>query len=46
VELHANKYNKITSELQTWLHWARDKANWHDPLVANMDPILGKYAEE
>lgn len=29
-------------KLTRWLKWARDKADWLDPLVENEDKLLGK----
>jgi hypothetical protein len=41
------KINEVTSEekrgkLLRWLRWARDKADWLDPLTAKEDKLLGK----
>jgi hypothetical protein len=41
------KINKVTSEekrenLFRWLEWARDKADWPNPLTAKEDKLLGK----
>lgn len=42
-----NNLCKVTDELRKekiakWIEWARDKADWLDPLVANEDELLGK----
>jgi hypothetical protein len=41
------KINEVTNEekrekLFRWLKWARDKADWLDPLTAKEDKLLGK----
>ena len=41
------KINEVTNEekrekLLRWLKWARDKADWLDPLTAKEDQLLGK----
>jgi hypothetical protein len=41
------KINEVTNEekrdkLLRWLKWARDKADWLDPLTAKEDNLLGK----
>ena len=41
------KINEVTNEekwerLLKWLKWARDKADWLDPLTAKEDKLLGK----
>lgn len=41
------KINEVTGEgkrekLLQWLKWARDKADWIDPLTEKEDELLGK----
>ena len=33
--------NTMTEGLKNWLAWARDKADWYDPMVGKEDDILG-----
>lgn len=32
--------NTLTLEIQTWIKWANDKADWFDPLINKYDDIL------
>lgn len=40
VEHRARSEGGLTAELDDWLHWARAKADWLDPLIQVSDPIL------
>lgn len=33
---------ETNQETAAWVHWAKDKADWYDPLVAKEDENLGK----
>jgi len=39
LEEKANKEMNLTEELKTWLCWARQKADWHDPLINSIGII-------
>jgi hypothetical protein len=32
--------NELSEELQNWIIWANDKADWYDPLVNKADAWL------
>lgn len=32
----------ITTEEQEWIKWAKDKADWYDPVISHKDKYLGK----
>jgi hypothetical protein len=40
VESNAVKNNKLTLELQEWLKWVKDKADWYDPLIEKEDELF------
>jgi len=40
VEENAIINNAYSDDLKTWLIWAREKANWYDPLIASEDEFL------
>jgi hypothetical protein len=43
IENSAKDSNKLSVELKSFLSWAREKADWYDPLVNKEDPILSTY---
>lgn len=40
VEAKAKAENKLNDELQSWLAWARGKADWYDPFTESPDELL------
>lgn len=42
IKIHNFKDEEQKSELLKWLKWARDKADWVDPLTEKEDEVLGK----
>ncbi|TYB78105.1 hypothetical protein ES676_02520 [Bizionia saleffrena] len=40
VKVNAVKNNKLTDELQKWLKWINDKADWYDPLIEKEDELF------
>lgn len=36
----------LTEEEKTWITWARDKADWIDPMIRKEDSILGKFVHK
>ncbi|HMT74374.1 MAG TPA: hypothetical protein PKA77_09910 [Chitinophagaceae bacterium] len=40
VEAKAKAENKLNDELQSWLAWARGKADWYDPFTETPDELL------
>lgn len=40
VESNAIKNNKLTQELNDWLQWIKDKADWYDPLIEKEDELF------
>ena len=40
LETNAIQNNQLTRELQDWLKWAKDKADWFDPMVIKEDELL------
>lgn len=40
VEQHAIKNNTLTASLQSEIQWAREKADWYDPLIQKEDELL------
>jgi len=40
VEQEAKSNGSLTDELQDWLKWARQKADWYDPLLETQDDWL------
>lgn len=40
VEAKAKAKNKLNDELQSWLAWARRKADWYDPFTETTDELL------
>lgn len=43
VEENAVEKGILTDEVQVWLKWAQDKAEWYDPLMNREDVILGLF---
>ena len=39
-EKHAIVENRLTPELESWLAWARKKADWYDPFLEAEDELL------
>ena len=35
--------SELSDEERNWIEWARNKADWIDPILKKEDPILGKY---
>jgi hypothetical protein len=35
--------NSLDEELNNWIVWAKDKANWYDPLIRKEDDFLSDY---
>ena len=35
----------LSDEEREWIVWAREKADWIDPMIRKEDPILGKFTE-
>ena len=33
--------NQLNNELITWLNWAKNKADWYDPITSKDDELLG-----
>lgn len=46
VEQRALDTKGITDELKDWLHWARKKADWYDPLFESEDEFLQEVDRE
>lgn len=40
VEAKAKVENRLNDELQSWLSWARKKADWYDPFTETPDELL------
>lgn len=40
VEKEAIENDRLTDEVVSWLKWAREKADWFDPLIAANDELL------
>lgn len=41
VETNLSKIDQKPSELLDWINWAKEKADWLDPLTAKKDAALG-----
>lgn len=46
VEAKAKAENKLNDELQSWLSWARGKADWYDPFTETPDELLQDIDKE
>jgi len=46
VESKAIACNNLTEETQTWLTWARKKAEWYDPFIESNDELLNEINKE
>ena len=44
-EQNAVEKGGLTDEVRVWIKWAKDKADWYDPLINTEDEILGLYAD-
>lgn len=40
IEKNAITTNSLNKELKKWINWARDKADWYDPLINKYDELL------
>lgn len=40
VEENAKSKNKLTQEIVDWISWAKDKADWYDPMINKEDEFL------
>lgn len=43
VEETALANNTLNEELENWIIWPKDKANWYDPLIRKKDDYLSDY---
>lgn len=43
LEATALANNTLNEELENWIIWAKDKANWYDPLIRKKDDYLSDY---
>ncbi|MDX9694305.1 MAG: hypothetical protein RBT49_00785 [Bacteroidales bacterium] len=43
IEENAMKSGTTSNDLKEWLRWAKDKADWYDPLLDKEDPLLGPF---
>ncbi len=46
VEILSIERNTLTDELKSWITWARQKADWYDPLVKSEDELLSRVDKE
>jgi len=46
IEEKNKRERKLSPELKEWINWAKQKADWFDPLVGNEDPLLGFFRPE
>ena len=40
VETNAINTNTLTEELKNYINWAKDKADWYDPIIQKEDPLF------
>jgi hypothetical protein len=45
-EIKAAENNNLTEDLESWIIWARNKADWYDPLINKKDEVLDDYETE
>lgn len=46
LETEASRNNQLTSELQDWLKWAKEKTDWFDPMIKKEDILLYESDKE
>lgn len=46
IQIQATNKQNLTSELEEWLKWAKDKVDWFDPLVNKEDNLLTEKDKE
>lgn len=45
-EQNAANLNTLTAELKDWINWAKEKADWYDPLINKVDELLNEKDKE
>jgi len=40
IETNAINNNTLTNELKVWVNWAKEKADWHDPIIQKGDDFF------
>jgi len=46
IEAKKKREGKLSEELKKWIDWAKQKADWYDPLINKEDPLLGAFKPE
>ena len=46
IEEKNKRGRELTREQKEWIKWAKQKADWYDPLIDKEDPLLGPFKLE